>query len=209
VVGDIRHFGLGAELRPEFYLSYMKEPWPYMSLVIRTESDPLLFAPVLRQQIRAIDRDLPLAEMWTLDQLLDSSLRQPRFQLVLMSAFASLALMSATIGLYGTTAYTVGLRTHEIGIRISLGAVQWRVISMILSQVLRITLTGLALGLGASMILTRYLASLLFGVSPNDPTILASVACALLCVALIAGYLPAHRASRIEPMNALCGRGRG
>jgi predicted lysophospholipase L1 biosynthesis ABC-type transport system permease subunit len=203
VVGNVHHFGLGSDIEPEFYASYLQDPWPAMTVVIRTDIEPEAVAPAVRQEIRTIDRDLPIAEMRTLEQLVAASLGQPRFELGLMGAFAFLALTLAAVGLYGTTAYTVGMRAHEISVRMSLGAARRAILGLVLGEVFRLALAGLVLGLAASFVLNRFLASLLFEVGAADPAVFAGVSVALLAVALLAGWLPAHRASRTHPAVVL------
>lgn len=204
VVADVRHRSLDAAPQSEIYLPYPRMPWSAFFLVLRSErDDPLgLFEP-LRAEIRAIDPDLSIADVMTMEQRLALSVAQPRFNTLLLGSFALLALLLATVGVYGVLSYTVGERTHEIGVRMSLGATHRDVLAMVLKEAVTLAAVGIAIGLVAALALTRLLASLLFEVSPTDPLLLGAVSLLLASVALLAGLVPARRATRVDPMVAL------
>jgi len=150
-----------------------------------------------------VDKDLPVYTIWTMDQLLGNSLAQRRLTLVLLASFAALALLLAAVGIYGVISYAVRQRTHELGIRMALGAQARDVLALIVAHGLKLALLGVALGLVAALALTRFLESLLFGVRPTDPLTFGLIAAALLCVALLACWIPARRAAKVDPMVAL------
>jgi putative ABC transport system permease protein len=204
VIGNVRHRGLEAEARPEIYISYLQNTlWPVMNLVVRTSSDPNLLASAVRSEIQAVDKDQPVFNIKTMDQLLSESVAQRRFSMMLLGAFAVLALLLAAAGLYGVMSYLVGQRTHEIGVRMALGAQSVDVLRLILGQGLRLTLIGIAIGLLAAFALTRVLTTLLYGVKATDPATFVSIPLLLTLVALLACYVPARRAMKVDPMIAL------
>jgi putative ABC transport system permease protein len=150
-----------------------------------------------------VDTDLPIYELMTMDQAISESVAQPRFYMMLLTAFAGVALVLAAIGIYGVISYAVSLRTRELGIRIALGATRERVVRLVLGQGLWLTVAGVAVGLGAAFWLTRALSSLLFGVGAMDPLTFLVVPVPLVGVALLASYLPARRAARVDPVIAM------
>jgi len=174
-----------------------------MTLAVRTSLEPASVTNAIREQVFALDRDLPLYDIATMDQLVSVSVAQPRLNLSILAAFAGLALALAAVGVYGVMAYSVAQRTHEFGIRMALGAPPARVLKQVLLEGGRLTALGLAFGLFAAFVLTRLMASLLFGVKPSDPATLGGAAALLALVALTACYIPARRATRIDPMVAL------
>ena len=173
------------------------------SFVLRTTGDPLLLTGVIRTEMQQLDPSLPIRNLRSMDQLVSSSLAPQRFNLSFLSLFAGLGLMLATVGLYGVMAYSVSLRTHEIGVRMALGAQAHDVLKLVVKQGMTLVLVGVAIGLTASFLFARVMKSLLFGVSATDPTTLASVALVLTGVALLACYLPARRATKVDPLVAL------
>jgi putative ABC transport system permease protein len=203
VVGDVRYASLDASPDPQVYLPYNGENANLASIVIRTDQDPRGLVPLVRAQFAAVDPVQPVFDITTLQQRLDDSIETPRFNMALLAIFASLALVLATIGIYGVISYSVSQRTREIGVRVALGAGRSDILRLILGQGAAMILTGLALGLAGSLLLTRYLANLLYGVRPVDPLTIISVAALLTIVALAACYLPARRAVRLDPMTAL------
>ena len=174
-----------------------------MSLVVHTSGDPLALASAVRAEVRGLDKNLPVANVRTLDAMMGTAVSQPRFFMLLVGVFAGLALLLAAIGIYGVVTHAVSLRTRELGIRMALGADARQVVGMVLGQYLRVTGAGLALGVVLAYGASRMLDSMLFGVGGGDPFTYAGVALLLALVSLAASYLPAHRATRIDPALAL------
>ena len=171
--------------------------------VLRTSRDPLGTVTMIRETVKTVDPDQPIANIRTMAQLLSKSVARQQFNMFLLALFSLVALCLAAIGIYGTIAYSVSQRTHEIGVRMALGAAQRSVVGLVVRQGMSLALAGLAIGLMASFGLTRLMASLLFGVSATDPATFASVALALSVVALVACLVPARRASKVNPIIAL------
>lgn len=203
VIADVHHFGLDQEPRPEYYLPHAQLHARTMVVVARTAGEPLVLAGALREQVRSLDPQLPVAEITTMEQLVGRSVALPRLYLSLFSVFAAVALLLAAIGIYGVTAFSVTRRTREIGVRVALGARSADVLRMIVRQAMTLALIGLGIGLIAALLLSRALSSLLYDLSPTDPLTFAGVALLLAMVALISAYLPARRAARVDPMVAL------
>jgi predicted permease len=208
VAGHVKHYGLDLEGREQIYFPHAQPPYGKfspreMTLAVRTAADPASISSAVREQVLAMDKDLPLYNIATMDQLMSESVAQPRLNLSLISAFAALALLLAAVGVYGVMAYTVTQRTQEFGIRLALGASPGDVLRQVMLEGGKLAALGLALGLGAAGVLTRLMASLLYGVAPSDPVALVAAALVLAVVALAACYLPAQRATRVDPMEAL------
>jgi len=203
VVGNEKFAGLSRETPPAMYLPYRQNPLSAMTLLVRVAGDPLALAPAVQKQIWAIDRDLAPFDVMSLEQGLALILAQRRFSMLLLAAFAATALALAAVGLYGVIAYWVGRRTQEIGVRMALGADRGEVLRLVAGQGLRLSLIGALAGSAAAAGLTRFLQSQLFGVTASDPLTFLTVPLLLLAVALVACYLPARRATRIEPTVAL------
>jgi putative ABC transport system permease protein len=204
VVGDVRHSGLDAEPKPEMYVSYLQTVRPAYTVAVRTEVDPSSIVPSLRNEIRAIDKDQPISLVKTMNELRSESLAQLRFNTTALSLFAGIGLILAGVGIYGVMAYSVAQRTHEIGIRMALGAQPENVLKLVLGQGMLLAIIGVGIGLAASLALTRVMASLLFGgVTTTDPMTFAFVSLMLALVALLACYIPARRATRVDPLIAL------
>jgi putative ABC transport system permease protein len=174
-----------------------------MTVVVRTATPPLSMVPSIRDALQQLDKDQPMAKISTMDQLISDSVARSRFTMLLLSIFAGLALTLACIGIYGVIAYSVAQRTHEIGIRLALGAQRRDVLKLILRQGLRLALTGVTIGVFAGLLLTRLMTSLLYGTTPGDPLTFAAVSALLMIVALLACYVPAQRAMKVDPMIAL------
>jgi putative ABC transport system permease protein len=203
VVADTKLYGLDNPARLEVYSPYRQRPSADMNLVVRSAVDPASLTSSIRAAVATIDKDQPIFDVHTMQQLVDDSISTRRLTLVLLGIFSALALILAAIGIYGVMAYSVALRTQEIGIRMALGAQQKDVLRLILGQGSRIALFGVGIGLTAAAALARLLSSLLFSVSPSDPVTFAAVAILLVAVALLACYIPARRALRVDPIIAL------
>ncbi|MFY9555610.1 MAG: ABC transporter permease, partial [Blastocatellia bacterium] len=202
VVGDIRHGGLNTQPNPEMYLSDLQEPRNSMAVMVRTTVDPLTLATPAREQVMAIDKDQPVA-ITTMDQIFSNSVGGQRFNMLLLSVFGALALIMAVVGVFGVINYSVAQRTHEMGVRLALGA-QWTdILRLVVGHGMLLALLGVGIGLAGAFALTRLISGLLFGVSPTDPATFAVVAFLLTGVALLASYIPARRAMRLDPMIAL------
>jgi predicted permease len=202
IVGDIRERALDAEPRPTFYGSSRQRKVSSFSLVIQGPADPAAVVPPARRILRELAPSLP-PRFRTLDELVAASMTQRRFSLTLLGAFGAAALLLATMGVYSVIAYLVAQREHEIGIRVALGAQRQDVLGLVLRHGAALTLVGIAVGVGASLWLTRLIAGLLYGVTPTDTVTFAAVVTLLFGVALVASYVPARRAMRVDPMNVL------
>jgi putative ABC transport system permease protein len=174
-----------------------------MTLVARTGGDPLSLAPNIRGELAAIDRDQPLTNLRTMEQVMAQSISRQRFNMTLIAIFSVIGLILATVGIYGVMSYSVTQRTHEIGIRMALGAQRRDVLKMILGQGMGLTLIGIAIGLIGALVLTRLMSSLLFEVSAFDPLTFFAVSALLTFIALLACFIPARRAMKVDPMVAL------
>ncbi|MGC1648856.1 MAG: ABC transporter permease [Candidatus Sulfotelmatobacter sp.] len=205
VAGDVRQMGLRADSEPEVYMSYQQDPfqWPYLSLLVRARSNPVKLFPSIEQAVWSVDKEQPLSHPITLDQARSHSIAQPRIAALLLGLFAAAALLLAAVGLYGVVSYWVAERTHEIGVRMALGARSFDVFVHVVGRGLLLALLGTAFGLAGSLAVTRVLASFLFSVRSTDPLTFAAVALLLMCVALVASYFPARRAAKVDPMVAL------
>jgi len=203
VVGDVKRDGLAVVSRPEMYVPFVQDPWWAAYLAVRTSGDPALLAPAVRAHVRALDPTLPIDDAQPMTRTVRDSAAQPRFRTTLLALFGSAALLLAALGIYGVVSYGVGRRTRELGIRVALGAQPGDVLRMVLTEGLVLAAAGLAAGLAGALVLTRYLASLLFEVGRLDPATYAAVAVTLLFASLLAGFIPARRAMRVDPVTAL------
>jgi predicted permease len=204
VVADVKQYGLETESQAAFYRSSLQNKRYDSGIwVIRASGDPLKMLPAVRREISALKQDYKLFQVTTMEQLLADSSALRRFQTWLFGLFAAVALVIATVGIYGVISYAVSRRTHEIGIRMALGAQAGDVLRMVVSQGMRLALIGVVLGLAAALALTRVMKNLLFQVSATDPATFAFIALLLVVVALIASYIPARRATKVDPMVAL------
>jgi putative ABC transport system permease protein len=203
VVGDARTGGLDKEPYPQMYVPAAQQPQRAGTFVARTSGDPASLAPALRRELAAIDKNLPLYNVRTMEQVLSDSISRRRFQMILIAAFAGVGMLLAAVGIYGVISYSVAQRRHEIGVRMALGARAADILKLVVGQGLGLTLAGVGLGLVGAFVLTRVLASLLYGVSATDPLTFACVSLALLGVALLACLVPARRATKVDPMIAL------
>ena len=205
VVGHTKHEGLDATPRVQMYLAESQAAFSLnaMQVAVRTSGDPKTYVSAIRSAIHEIDRDMPMSKVNTLDVLVDNSMGQRRLSTVLLGVFAGLALLLASIGIYGVMSYTVAQRTRELGVRVALGASRQSVLGLVMRQGMAITLIGVAIGLGGAFGLTRLIATQLFSVKPTDPATFATVTAVLVAVAVAATLVPALRATRIDPLTAL------
>ncbi|MFI5126165.1 MAG: ABC transporter permease [Candidatus Acidiferrales bacterium] len=203
VAGDVKINGLDAAIGPAIYWPYSQFPVNFNAIVVRGDTDPLRLVSAVKSQIWSVDKNQPISKIATMEQVLSDSIAQRRLYLVLLGVFAGAALLLAAVGIYGVMSYSVSQRTHEMGIRLALGAPQTEILKLILGRGAKLALLGVATGILAATALTRLMSSLLFGVSPSDPATLAAVAVLLMLVAMAACYIPARRAMRVDPMIAL------
>jgi putative ABC transport system permease protein len=206
IVADVKHVSLREDPGPEMYVPYTQKPYPSMlsmHVVLRTRADPASAVRGAHEAVRELDRDLPVAKVTTLAALIDDSVAGPRFSIFLLGAFGTLALLLAFFGMYGVISYSVTQRTREIGIRMALGAQPRTVLGMVLGQGARLAGLGIAIGLVTALGVSRMMANLLYGVKPTDASTFAVVSLLLATVALLACYLPARRATRVDPTAAL------
>jgi putative ABC transport system permease protein len=203
ICGAIHQSGLDSEAKPNVYWPMPELTYSRMTLLVRTANDPAALVPAIGRELREIDPDLPMASVATMEQLLGDSLARARFTMWLLGVFAAVALALTAVGIYGVISYSVAQRTHEIGIRMALGAQRWNVLSLILRQGARLIIAGVSLGVASALALTRLMSSLLYGVGATDPATFAAVVFALLAVAFFASYIPARYATRVSPIIAL------
>jgi putative ABC transport system permease protein len=204
VVGDVKTRGLDEEIEPACYLSYLQYPLSEMSLVVRTTApDAVNIVSAVRKEVAQVDQELAISDIRTMSQLVSAAVAPQRFILLTLGLFAGLALLLAAIGIYSVMAYTVTRRAHEIGIRLALGARPAEVLRLLIRQGMRLAGIGAGIGLLAALALTRLLKLSLFGVSANDPLTLSAITLLLLGVALLACWIPARRATKVDPLTAL------
>ncbi|HEX8186333.1 MAG TPA: ABC transporter permease, partial [Blastocatellia bacterium] len=203
VVRDVKNEGLDVETRPQIYRSILQASNLSLTLVIRTAANPSSLAEAVRNEVRSVDPDMPVFGIRTMQEVMASAVVQRRFAMVLLGMFAFIALVLSSVGIYGVIAYSVGQRTHEIGVRMALGASSRDVLQLIMMQGLKLTLLGVAVGLAGAVAVTRFLAFLLFGISATDPATFAGITLLLSAVALAACYVPARRAMKVDPVVAL------
>ena len=201
IVGDIRHRGLEGNARPAMYLPTNQSPW--MNIVVRTTTDPTSLAAPIRKEVRAIDPDQPVAAVRTMEEWVGRAVSAPRYRTGLLALFAFVALVLASTGIYGVMSYSVTQRTHEIGVRMALGARRLDVLKLVVRQGMTLVVIGVALGVAAALALTRVMSTLLFGMTAKDPVTFVAVAALLTFVAFVACYLPARRATKVDPLVAL------
>ena len=203
VVANVHHYGLDVDPRPELYVPFSQNVFSAMAIVVRTTSDPEIFAADLRRAIGEIDSDQPIYDTSTLDQAIARWILLPRLSMTLLAAFAGAALLLAVVGIYGVIAFSVSQRTTEMGLRMALGAGGRDLSVLVVRNSMSFVAFGMALGLGGAIVFARFLSGLLFRVSPFDPWVYVSVGLVLVLAALIASFLPARRATRVDPMEAL------
>jgi len=203
VAADVSNLSLAAAPEAEVYLPFPQRPWASMNLILRTAGDPRNWTGAARAAVAAVDRDQPVTAVNTMEEVLAASTAQQRFSVFLLGVFSVTALVLAAVGLYGAIAYSVAERTQEMGIRIALGADTGDILRMIVGQGLALALAGLVIGAVAALALTRLMSGLLFQVSAADPASFAAGALLFAVVAALASYLPARRATRVDPTEAL------
>jgi putative ABC transport system permease protein len=203
IVGDVKHYGLDQDTTLQTYEPYTQQPFSFMTLVVRTAGDPTNLTSAIRNQVLSIDKEQPVSGVRTLEQRVSTSIAQQRFSMLLLGVFAAVAMVLAAVGIYGVLSYAAAQRTHEIGIRMALGARAGDVLKMVIGQGMKLTLAGVALGSGAALALTQLMRRLLFGVTAADPMTYVVIALSLTLVALFACWIPARRAAKVDPMVAL------
>ncbi|MDQ3120356.1 MAG: ABC transporter permease, partial [Verrucomicrobiota bacterium] len=203
VVGDIREGALNKEAETAIYWPHPREPYSGMALVVRTAGDAARFGTAVQKEIRALDPEQPVADLRTMKQVISKSIARPRFNTLLLTIFAAVALMLASVGLYGVMNYSATQRTHEVGIRMALGATRADIMRLVVGNGMLLTLIGIGIGIVASWGLTRVMQSFLFGVGATDAVTFIVVSALLIVVALVANYIPARKATRVNPVIAL------
>jgi putative ABC transport system permease protein len=205
VAADIRNRGLALDTQPQLYLPFAQLPWTDMNLLVRTTAPPGSITSAVRAQIAAVDPDQPIAHIQTVDELVQSKLAEPRFTLLLLGIFAVTALALSVIGIYGVLSYLVAQRRYELGIRLALGAQRADILRIVVRQGLLLAIAGVALGLIAALLLTRLMSSMLYEISAHDSTTFAVAPLLFLAIALLASFLPAWGATKVDPVEALRG----
>jgi putative ABC transport system permease protein len=203
VVGNVRYDSLIDESPPAVYFAHPDLTYSFMTLVVRTDGDPAAIAPAVQREIRALDPNQPISDVRTMDQVMSEWVSRSRFNTLLLGLFAGLATLLSAVGIFGVMNYSVALRTRELGLRLAIGAQPRQVLLLVLRQGLLLTVFGVLLGLAAAFALTRLLSGLLFGVEPVDVSTFTTISFLLVIVSLLACYLPARRAMRIDPLQAL------
>ena len=205
VAADVKNKGLAQDTQAQLYLAFPQLPWGNMNLLVRTTVPPLTTVSAIRAQIAAVDSDQPVNGIQTVEDLMDTSRAQPRFTMLLLSIFSAAALALAVIGIYGVLAYTVAERRLELGIRMALGAERGDIVRLVLRQGMILVITGIAIGLVAGLALSKLMSTLLYKIGARDPEIFALAPLIFLVIALIASYVPAHRALEVNPVETLRG----
>jgi putative ABC transport system permease protein len=206
VVEDVKNAGIDKPAGTEIFVPYMQKVGTgtrEVSLVLRTQGDPIKLAGAVRRELQLLDSSIPISRVRTMDEVLYEAQSRPRFLTLLLGMFSGVALLIATVGIYGVISYTVARRSKEFGLRMALGAQPTNILGLVMKQGFLLTVAGVAVGFGAALGLTRLMASLLFMVEPTDLGTFSSVSALLVAVALFACYLPARRATQVDPMKAL------
>jgi putative ABC transport system permease protein len=203
VLADVKNSGIAVAAGPEVFVPYPQLASPLLFLSVRTSLDPHSLASALRAQIAGADPDQPLTEIQTMEERLELASASPRFTMLLIGVLSATAFILAAVGIYGVIAYSVAQRTQELGIRIALGAEKFDILRLVIGNGLMLSLVGIAIGLAGSIMLTRLMSAMLYETSATDPLILGASAGLFLAVALMASYVPARRATRIDPAEAL------
>ncbi len=203
VLADAKLYGLDSPIEPAIYVPHMQQPADFMGLAVRTDGDPAAMASAVRAEVRKLDPEQPISNVRTMEQVLSDSLMLRRVSMLMLIVFAGLALTLASVGVYGLTAYSVSRRTHEIGLRVALGASQPQILRLVVVHGLMTSLIGAVIGVAAAFALTRSLSGMLYGVTATDPLVFAGVPLLLIGVSAIASYVPARKATLIDPLTAL------
>ena len=203
VVADVKDEDVEEEPKLGIYLPYRQDPWWQMGLVVRAQGDPTSLAPLLREEVRALDRDLPVYNVRTMRAIINETLSPKRLAMFMFAFFAVCALVLAAVGVYAVMSYAVTQRTHEIGVRMALGAQARDILRLVVGHGVVLTLVGVTLGLVGAFFLTRAMSGILYNVSATDPLTFAGISLLLAGVALLACLVPARRATRVDPMVAL------
>jgi putative ABC transport system permease protein len=203
IVGDVKQHGLGHETTAQIYEPHAQRPFPSMALIARSSGAPTNLSAAIRGEVLMIDKEQPVSSVETVEQFLSASIAQQRFSALIFGIFGAVAMALACVGIYGVLNYSVAQRRHEIGVRMTLGAGRHDVLRLVVGQGLKLVLCGLGLGLVGALVLTRFLKTLLFGVSPTDPLTFALIAVLLTAVALLACWIPAWRATKVDPLIAI------
>jgi putative ABC transport system permease protein len=203
VVGDTKANSLKKPAPSEMYIVYLQRPWPWIRYAVRTDVDPESLASSIRAAVWSVDKDIPVNDLKTMERLIAETTAEPRFYLVLLSVFATVALILSAVGVYGVMSYAVAQRKHEIGVRMALGARTADVFKLVVGQGMALALAGVAFGLAGAFALTRTLTNLLFTVKPTDPAVFTAIALTIIGVALLASFIPARRAVKVNPVVAL------
>jgi putative ABC transport system permease protein len=203
VVGDVRQYGMEGAQTAQMHEPYLQNPLNFITLAVRTTGDPVSLAGAVRKQVFAVDQDQPVSNVKTMEQIISDSVAPRRLTMMLLGVFAAVALLLAAVGIYGLMSHAVGQRKHEIGVRLALGGRPRDVFKLVMGQGLMLALVGVVVGLAASFALTRVMTRLLYGVSARDLLTFGLVSLLLIAVAWLASYIPARRAAKVEPMEAL------
>jgi putative ABC transport system permease protein len=203
VAGDVRRFDLEAQVEPEIYWPNLQQTRWASYFVLRTTQDPAGFLPAVRSRVAEIDKDVQVLRGSSMDTLISTSLHRPRFNMTLLLIFAGTALLLASVGLYGVISYSVSQRTREMGIRLALGAEPRKVVQKVMREMLKLVFVGVFLGLLAARLAAQVLTTMLFGVTATDPITFIVVTMLVIAVAALAGYIPANKASKVDPLIAL------
>lgn len=203
VVGNAKYLGLAVDTDPAYYMPFGQTYYARMFLVVRSSGHAARLAPLLRQDVQSIDPGITLAQMGTMEQALSLSVSQPRFDTIILGLFAAIAMLLAAVGIYGLISYSVAQRTHEMGVRMALGAAPADIVRMVVRQGVLLAIGGLGLGLSGAFALTHFLRTMLFGIDAKDPLTFAAAPLGMMVVVLLASFLPALRATRISPLLAL------
>jgi len=203
IVGDVKSFGLDQDVQPEMYMPTYEDPEYFMYLVARTKSNPMGLAKLIQREVASMDKDQPVANIKTMENFFAASVAPRKFSVFLITVFAGIALVLSSIGIYSVISYSVSQRRNELGIRMALGAQARDILKLVMGQGFKLIALGILIGLAAALAATRLLASLLFQVSTKDPFIFIGISLILAFVALLASYIPARRATRVDPIRAL------
>ena len=203
MAADVKHNGLEAEPSMDADMPYAQNPWGYSVMALRTKADAGALTSAVRREVQAVDKDQPIHNVRVMDEVLSELIAPRRLSMVLFGLFAGVALVLSMVGIYGVMSYAVSQRTHEIGIRMALGAQTSDVLKLVVRQGMLLAAIGIAIGLMAALALSRVMKSLLYEVSATDPATFVLISLLLLGVALLANFVPARRASRVDPMVAL------